>query len=74
MEETSLEKRFLNRDDFRGRVKIFLWSRTKVFFLKTKLYYTNSNKDNDSFIFITHDKNCTLQLIILKNLPFFSTI
>ena len=41
MEEASLEKGFLNRRKFRGRVEIFVWSRTKIFFfLKTEMYYT----------------------------------
>lgn len=40
MEEASLEKAFLNRCNFRGRVEIFVWSRTKIFFLKTEMFYT----------------------------------
>ena len=42
MEETSLEKGFLNRDNFRGRVGIFYGEELRfIFFFKTKMYYTS---------------------------------
>lgn len=71
MEEASLEKGFLNRCNFRGRVEIFVWSRTKIFFKDWNVLHRQSNNDNDSFILITQDKTCTFQLIILKIFQFF---
>lgn len=40
MEETNLEKGFLNRDDFGGRVAVFFFGQEpSLGFLKTKMYY-----------------------------------